>query len=253
MNSKNKVKTIIAVILSVFVLLLGLNVIIFELYISKYYKAEHDAIFASQISTDDVSVSKTKIKGNDALVFSPRNPKAGLIFYPGGKVEYESYAPLMQECASRGILCVLVKMPDNLAILDGNVAKDVIVAFPEISDWYIGGHSLGGVMSARYADKNPDKVKGVIFLGSYSTRDLSMDNLKVLSVYGSEDKVLNMEKYNEAKPNFGSVYKEIVIPGGCHSYFGDYGMQDGDGNPTITRQEQMRITADAIYDIINGN
>lgn len=69
-------------------------------------------------------------------------------------------------------------------------------------------------------------------------------------MYGTEDKVLNIDKYNEAKKNLGDDYVEIVIPGGCHSYFGDYGMQEGDGNPTITRDEQMNITANAIYDII---
>ncbi|MCF0206701.1 MAG: alpha/beta hydrolase, partial [Bacteroidales bacterium] len=37
---------------------------------------------------------------------------------------------------------------------------------------------------------------------------------------------------------------ELVIEGGCHSYFGWYGMQDGDGEPSISRDEQINRTVD---------
>jgi pimeloyl-ACP methyl ester carboxylesterase len=57
----------------------------------------------------------------------------------------------MQACAERGILCVLLRMPGNLAVLDENAADGVAADYPEIDRWYIGGHSLGGAMAARYA------------------------------------------------------------------------------------------------------
>ena len=81
--------------------------------------------------------------------------KCGFIFYPGGKVEYTAYAPLM---------CVLLKMPLNLAVLDVNAADSVFDMFPEISSWYIGGHSLGGSMAASYALENTDKLEGLVLL-----------------------------------------------------------------------------------------
>ena len=242
----------VIVILSIIVLLIAANMVGFYTYADVYYKAGHDAIFASQISTDTVDVSKTKIGGNNALVFAPHNPnpKAGIIMYPGGKVQYEAYAPLMQECANRGILCVLVEMPFNLAFFDGDEALDVIKEYPYISDWYVMGHSLGGAIAAGFVRDNYDLVKGIIFLGAYSTYDLTNKNLKILSIYGSEDKVMNRDRYDSTKSNLGSDLVEVVLPGGCHSYFGDYGMQEGDGNPTISREEQMHLTADAICDII---
>ena len=46
------------------------------------------------------------------------------------------------------ILCVLVKMPCNLAVLDRNAADSIPERFSEVTDWYIGGHSLGGAMAA---------------------------------------------------------------------------------------------------------
>ena len=91
-------------------------------------------------------VSVTKQNGN--WVFAPESPTAGLIFYPGGKVENTAYAPLLHDLAEGGILCVLVKMPCNLAVLGMNAADGIPECFPEVTDWYIGGHSLGGAMAA---------------------------------------------------------------------------------------------------------
>ena len=104
-------------------------------------------------------------------------------------MEYTAYVPLIQACAENGILCVLVEMPFNLAVLYISAADGIMGEHPEISDWYIGGHSLGGSMAASYLADHADDYEGLILLGSYSTADLSADDLKVLSVFGSEDKL----------------------------------------------------------------
>ena len=84
-----------------------------------------------------------------------------------------------------------------------------------------------------------DEYEGLILLGSYSTADLSDTDLDVLSIYGSEDKVLNREKYEENKSNLPDDFSEVVIEGGCHAYFGMYGAQDGDGTPTIQTTSRL--------------
>ena len=117
--------------------------IAFGVYVSDYYHADPAAEDA--LVSDDV-VSVTKQNGN--WVFVPESPTAGLIFYPGGKVENTAYAPLLHDLAEDGILCVLVKMPCNLAVLDRNAADSIPERFSEVTDWYIGGHSLGGAMAA---------------------------------------------------------------------------------------------------------
>ena len=38
----------------------------------------------------------------------------------------------------------------------------------------------------------------------------------------------------------------MVLNGGCHAQFGSYGPQDDDGVPTISGEEQVQQTADAI-------
>ena len=147
-------------------------------------------------------------------------------------------------------MCVLLKMPFNLAVLDVNAADGIQKEYPEIEDWYIGGHSLGGSMAASYLADHEKDYEGLVLLGSYSTADLSNTDLAVLSVFGSEDQVMNREKYDENKANLPSGFTETVIEGGCHAYFGMYGVQEGDGTPTITNEEQIRLTIESIVKIM---
>ncbi len=167
-------------------------------------------------------------------------------------MEYTAYAPLMRACAERGILCALVKMPCNLAVLDMNAADGIAEQYPDIDAWYIGGHSLGGAMAAGYAADHSNELDGLILLAAYSTKDLNGSGLEVLSVYGSEDRVLNRERYEEYRGHLPSEAAEIVIEGGCHAGFGSYGPQEGDGTPTITGEEQVMRTASEIADIVLG-
>ena len=215
------------------------------IYLGDYYRADYEAIgaFLPQGTT-------FKEDSDGTIVFEPEGATKGLIFYPGGKVEYRAYVPLMQACAEEGILCVLVEMPFNLAVLDVNAADGIQREYPEIEDWYIGGHSLGGSMAASYLAGHTEDYEGLILLGSYSTADLSDTDLDVLSVFGSEDQVMTREKYDENKSNLPTHFTETVIEGGCHAYFGMYGAQEGDGTPTITNEEQIRITVENIVKIM---
>ena len=137
-------------------------------------------------------------------------------------------------------------MPFNLAVFDINASDGIQELYPQIEDWYIGGHSLGGSMAASYLAKHKHEYRGLILLGSYSTENFSDTNLNILSIYGSEDMVMNRAKYDKNKSNLPNNFTEVVIDGGCHAYFGMYGSQDGDGIPAITVQEQIELTVEAI-------
>ena len=69
-------------------------------------------------------------------------------------------------------------------------------------------------------------------------------DMAVYSFYGSEDKVLNMEKYEEYYNNLPVDVIEEVIDGGNHANYAHYGAQDGDGEATITREEQQDCVLD---------
>ena len=206
---------------------------------------DYDASEPAMAALEDDAAVQVAI-GSGRIDFVPPAPRAGLIFYPGGKVEPAAYAPLLRMLAEDGILCVLAEMPANLAVLDTNAADGVREDYPQITDWYLCGHSLGGAVASIYASKHADEFRGLILLAAYASEDLSQTGLRVLSVYGSEDGVLNMEKYEAAKALLPADSAEVVIRGGCHAYFGDYGAQDGDGEPTVTREEQLAQTVSAI-------
>ena len=218
------------------------------IYLGTYYRADDEAIASFTVEAE---VNEERTKDGD-LVFTPiaKQPTTGFIFYPGGKVEHDAYKPLMRELASKGVLCVLVEMPFRLAIFDVNAADGIAKNYPEITSWYIGGHSLGGSMAASYVSKHTDEFKGLVLLAAYSTVDLQDSGLRVLSIYGDNDKVLNKKAYENNLPNLPDEYEMYVIKGGNHAYFGMYGKQSGDGKATITNEEQIRKTAASIAQFI---
>ena len=235
---KKRTKIILSVCLA-FLLVIG---ICGYAYVSDYYHADEIALEAMAYQTDSVQAEQN----GDVIWFVPEDPTAGLIFYPGGKVEYTAYAPLLRACAENGILCALVQMPGNLAVLDANAADGLQEEYPEITTWYIAGHSLGGAMAANYAAAHDEDYDGLILLAAYSTKDLTGTPLRVLSVYGSVDGVLDRESYEKNRANLPADTIEVVLDGGCHAQFGSYGTQDGDGIPTISGEEQVRQTVEAI-------
>ena len=213
------------------------------LYFSDYSHADARALETAHTSTNNVEI---RAISGDKLAFVPQDPIAGLVFYPGAKVQPEAYAPLLKSCADRGILCVLVRPPLNFALLDIAAANGVAEQFPDIHTWVMAGHSLGGVAMAEYVAAHPTSAQGLMFLASYPAADLSDFEGWSLSVVGSNDEVLNHKAYEDARTNLPEHAAELVIEGGNHAYYGDYGEQRGDGEATITRDEQQAATVEAL-------
>ena len=241
MKKENKKWLVALIVVAIIIIasIVGINVYASDSYSAN--KTAHEALKGNS----DVTVNYLD---DDTIIFTPDTITTGLIFYPGGKVEYDAYAPLMMAFAENGYLCILPKMPLNLAVLSPEAASKYIDDYVADSDydWYIGGHSLGGAMASNYASKHADAFKGVYLLGAYASSDLSDTDLDVYLIHGSNDGVLNMDNYEKALKNLPEGYHEYVIDGGCHAYFGSYGEQDGDGTPTITNSEQIQTTVDLL-------
>lgn len=229
-------------------------------YLCNYYPADTEAI--AQFAKEHVYVDRDwlpeieiiKLELDDgSIAYIPSEISAGFIFYPGGKVEHSAYEPLMMACARRGILSVVVEVPFRLAVFDINAADGIQELYPEVEKWYIGGHSLGGSMAASYLADHVDAYDGLVLLASYSTVDLTQSNLEILSLYGDQDGVLNLEKYQAYLPNINADSKaltETIIEGGNHAFFGMYGEQSGDGEGTVGNADQINMTADEIANFI---
>jgi len=195
------------------------------------------------------SNANVTVKDNgNFVVFTPTSnkPITGFIFYPGGHVDYRSYAPIAQEIARHGYMVSIVRMPLSLAVFGNDKADEVISAYPDMRYWVIGGHSLGGSMAASYAKKHTYKVQGLAFWASYpvTSDDLSSTSLKGLSTYGSNDQVLNRDNFNVTIALLPPGTIMQVIQGGNHAQFGNYGLQPGDGTATISMADQQKQAAD---------
>ncbi|HDP77139.1 MAG TPA: alpha/beta hydrolase [Mesotoga infera] len=185
--------------------------------------------------------------------FSTRKEsKVGVIFYPGGLVDPIAYAPLLKELATKNLTTFLVDMPLDLAILSPNSAAAIIESNPDIGIWIMAGHSLGGSMPARFASRNQGIVSVLILLAAYpaSVDSLSESDLHVLSVYGSEDTVIDKDALEKGRSLLPADTTYIVIEGGNHAQFGYYGPQKGDGKAVISLLEQQKLTVDAILAMI---
>lgn len=229
-------------------LLLGLVavfILVFLVYVMDYNKANSDL-------DTYISESEIGIYDEDGIIVvdGDKNNENALIFYPGGKVEYIAYLPLLEEIAGYGYDCYMVNFPFNLAVLDSDKA-DLVLEKYDAENWYLMGHSLGGAMGSAYIVERTE-FSGLILLGSYPASDLSESDLDILQLNGSLDSVLNREKAAEAAVylNDGAVVYEIE--GGNHSGFGDYGLQDKDTVASITAEKQREITALMIYEMVGS-
>lgn len=236
-DKKNKrIKRSLIIVLSTIVMLVSTFLLI---VLPGHYKANDVAL--KGLESDEI----VKIVENKKTIeFVPAVYDKGVIFYPGAKVEAEAYAPLLKRLAAMGILCVVIKPTFDLACFGQNIANDVIEEYDYL-EWFVGGHSFGGVYASKYASKNPSKVSGVFLLASYSQVDLS--NTHVICICGSNDEILDIKSYEKNKKNLPSDFEEYVIEGGNHAYFGNYGTQKGDGEASISETTQQVQTVGYLY------
>ncbi|HEY4537850.1 MAG TPA: alpha/beta fold hydrolase [Erysipelothrix sp.] len=226
--------------------ILGIVVILFSsatFYLSQAYPAKIDNLNP-----------EVKISNNENVILlsgSNHEKNEGIIFYPGAKVEPYAYALLLEPFALQGYEVVIAKMPFNLAILKVDAADKIIAAHPHITKWHLVGHSLGGAMAGKYLSQNPSKISSITFLASYTTESLKDYDGPVLSIRASQDNILDQDKYLQYYENLPQSTHEIIIEGGNHSQFGNYGQQKKDGQATITDQEQKQQIQKAIQTLLN--
>ena len=205
----------------------------FLVYASDYYRADETAnaiLLSGQAQVrDDMIILRPEVASGSAL-----------IFYPGAKVEYTAYLPILEKLRQNGIASVLMKMPFNMAIFSVNAADKAFDELSGIDHWFIGGHSMGGAMASSYAAGHQEKVKGLVLLGAYIYGDVPPKD--ALTVYGTLN--ADLEKHIDYTDNV------VIIQGGNHAQFGDYGEQKGDPKALISREEQQDIAVQAILSFI---
>lgn len=211
----------------------------FYAYVSDYYHAGDTALRLTQ----EMKTAGVLEDTDQAIEIGDPHAKTGIVMYPGAKVDPYAYVPLANELSNCGYYCVIAKMPFNLAFFGIDAADPLMNSAPEIEEWWIAGHSLGGAMAAQFASAHSDELSGVFLLAAYAAVDLSTTNLEVELIYGSNDGVLNRTALEENAENLPADSQMKVVEGGNHAGFGDYGPQAGDGECTIGASQQWQEVA----------
>lgn len=105
-------------------------------------------------------------QGDSAVVLHPAHPvgtQRGLVFCPGAKVEPEACAAWLSGLVAEEGMTVVIPDPWlHLALFDRRDATAFTAEAPQVNDWFVGGHSMGGVRACRLAPESEG-----LLLGSY--------------------------------------------------------------------------------------
>ncbi len=237
-----RTKKILIIFSAILIFIIGISLI----YLGTGTYGPKDLARAHMVSDKNVTVVINK-----GVVFIPSIPNGtGVIIYQGAKVDVSAYSVEAKILADNGYTVFIPKMPFNMAFFGINKADKTIENNPDISSWYMAGHSLGGSMAAKYTSNHRDIIDGLILLASYSVDDLSAYEGKVISIIGTKDMGIDKEKLKETSVNLPKDTEFYTIEGGNHSQFGDYGFQKGDNVADISLEEQLNLITNKILEYL---
>ena len=188
-----------------------------------------------------------------AIVMTPRGRASGvgLVFIPGAKVAPAAYLYKLSATVEEGGLTVVITKPTlNLAFFDLRPLSKFTTEAPDVTTWFVGGHSLGGVRACQYATQ--PQVRGLILFGSYCPNDLSQLDLRVLSISGSEDGLSTPQKVSKAARQLPADAAMVEIAGANHASFGNYGEQPGDGRASVSDEHVKDSITTQVLDVVSG-
>ena len=208
-----------------------------------YYKAGETAhqFLHSDEKTEFIDNKKYYAFLNDSS-------RTAVIFYPGSSVDEYAYSYLASSIAADGVDVYVIKSPLHFPLLNGKGAANIFQK-TNYEKIFIGGHSLGGYVASRYASDSHSEIDGLFLLGAYPFGKID-ERIRFISIYGSEDGILDRKEYEARRQYWPKDSEEQVIDGGNHSYFADYGLQRLDHEALIDRKTQMELTHKLISEFI---
>lgn len=200
------------------------------------------------------------------LVPNGKEQATGVFFQPGAKVDARAYAKTLRPLVEAGYVVVIAKQPLGIGFLATNALDTARSTFPEVKQWIVGGHSLGGTVAAMQmasamdaqaapADPThaaPAPVIALVLFASYPATDLSADTFPVLSISGEKDGLTTPAAIDASRANLPAGSTFVQIPGATHAFFGDYGLQAGDGEATTPRPHAYYQISQATLDFVNA-
>ena len=128
---------------------------------------------AAMMSDAKVAVAESATQ----IVMTPTGSAShtGVFFQPGAKVDARAYAAVLRPLAESGYTVIIPKQPLGIAFLSIFTFDATKPAYPAITRWVLGGHSLGGSVAAMQADSADNDstapVVGLFLCASYPITD----------------------------------------------------------------------------------
>jgi predicted esterase len=233
--------------------------VLFLLWMGNSFRAQG---FERAILESDqmVAVEETK----QLIHFQPNNNQqlTSFIFFPGGLVAPEAYAPMSRTLSEQGFNVFILKLPFGSAPLASQQAKvmeqalEIMEVNESIQHWAVGGHSRGAAIAARFAHLYGEYFDSLILIGTSHPKeeafDLSSTTLAVTKIYATNDGLASVEEVKAGSQFLPDDTKWVLIEGGNHSQFGYYGSQLGDNAATISRERQQELTVNAVLSALNN-
>jgi len=198
------------------------------------------------------SDERVTVEYDEYLALTPAGstPKTGIVFYAGAYCDIRGYTPVWKEIAAQGYLVVSPKLPFDFAIFAPNAADEVRAAHPEIEQWIIAGHSMGGAMAGVYADNNRDNLAGAIVFDSYppGSNSLADADLPILLFERARADGSRSQKFIDNANLYPESAELTLIPGAQHMYYGSFdgGAYQEEWEPDIKRDAMQKIVVDGM-------
>ena len=196
------------------------------------FAAERDATL--EVFRDD-RIQVSEADGSIVMQATEGAGTTGVLYFPGARVNPYSYLYPLSEIAASGVTVVIMDPLMNMALFDTRSIDELSLAAPQVSDWVLSGHSLGGVRACMLAN-HPDVV-GLVLMGSYCANDISSTAIPVLQILASGDGLIDAEALKASAQLLPPSTQKITLEGANHASFGTYGEQPGDGIATLSRAE----------------
>ncbi|QIK63743.1 alpha/beta hydrolase [Leucobacter viscericola] len=196
-------------------------------------------------TTTDIELRPTDAKTPES--------STGVFFQPGALVDARAYAAVLRPLAEDGHTVVITKQPLGIAFLALSAFDSAKASNPEVAQWVVAGHSLGGTVAAIEATEKNAPVAGLLFYASYPANDISETlTVPVESISGSLDGLATPAKIKASRSNLPADATFTVIKGGTHAQFGSYGPQSGDNTPTISNEAARKQISEASVSFVDS-
>jgi len=175
-------------------------------------------------------------------VFRPKQPgPAGIVIMHGALIKPQSYAATAAYFARLGYTVFLPH--GGFWRLPINAVESTTARLEDfgIDDWYLIGHSMGGLAALELLRQPAVDVRAVALWGAGMPFDFTDVDAPLLFLWGDDDGILPADRFATVQANLPVDTRYITIEGGNHRNFAMYSHQFFDNEGRLDWRKQTGI------------